>query len=90
MPTFQKIKPLRLKGKAMKALRHAVFIRAKGRCEACGAPAPWDGPWWVVGQLSHYPKSKGAGGGDTMEETRWECPGHMRRHAMGSKAKHGK
>ena len=80
-------KPTRLKGKAMSALRWKVFMRAEGCCEVCGEEVPWDGPWWLKGDLAHI-KSRGAGGDDSEENCRWECSGHRRKHTMGSKAGH--
>lgn len=62
-----KPKTVRLKGKAMEQLRWQVYRRANGFCETCGK---WVG--FADGHLSHI-KSRGAGGGDTLENTRWKC-----------------
>jgi len=65
---------VRLDAAGMAKLREAVYDRAMGLCEmprgkrVCGR---WAG--WLSGQLAHYPKSRGAGAGDTEAETRWSC-----------------
>ncbi len=71
--TYFKKNPTRLKGKAMEQLRRDVFNRAGGRCERCGAWAPWGGDVFTRGHLAHH-ISRGAGGGDTAENTTWLCP----------------
>lgn len=63
----------RLKGKKLRKLRHDVYARAGGCCEECGAPAPENGSIFYRGHLSHI-KSRGAGGEDSTNNTRWLCP----------------
>jgi 5-methylcytosine-specific restriction endonuclease McrA len=58
---------LRLKGKAMDALRWRVFQRDRWQCQECGRECSWE-----AGHLAHI-KSRGAGGSDTEENTRLLC-----------------
>ena len=74
-----KTKPIRLKGDAYHRLRWDAFFRAAGCCEMiengrrCGRWAPFDSPDQVNGEVSHYPKSRGAGAGDTLDDVLWSC-----------------
>lgn len=68
MMQFPKPKRIRLKGKAMEALRVEVFARDKGICQNCGKYVSW-----YNGHLTHI-KSRGAGGDDSMENCLWKCP----------------
>jgi 5-methylcytosine-specific restriction endonuclease McrA len=58
---------LRLKGKAMDALRVRVFERDNWQCQECFRFLSL-----VTGHLAHI-KSRGAGGSDTEENTRLLC-----------------
>lgn len=64
-----KKKPIRLKGAAYTKFRKQVHDRAKGVCEVCGMAAPLVG--FNCGTVSHI-KSRGSGGGDTLDNVRWE------------------
>lgn len=60
-----------------KALRWAVYERARGICElrlmpGCLGPVPFNGSLRVRGHLVHL-KSRGAGGKWDMENCRWGC-----------------
>jgi 5-methylcytosine-specific restriction endonuclease McrA len=71
---------LRLKGKALDALRVRVFERDGWRCCECFRFLSL-----VTGHLAHI-KSRGAGGSDTEENTRllcWAC--HHAEHNCGGK-----
>jgi 5-methylcytosine-specific restriction endonuclease McrA len=59
---------IRLTGKALEALRIAVFQRDVFRCSECDRRVTWES-----GHLAHI-ISRGAGGSDTMENTRVLCP----------------
>lgn len=63
-----KPKTIRLKGKDIEKLRRQVFERDRGFCQSCGAWVSWE-----EGHMAHI-KSRGAGGGDTLENTAWKCP----------------
>ena len=72
-------KPIRLKGKEMEALRLACYERAGGICEQCGEFAPWDGPFWIKGDLCHIERRNK--GGDVLSNVKWKhhsC--HMKEH----------
>jgi 5-methylcytosine-specific restriction endonuclease McrA len=69
---FPKHKPIRLKGKALKALRESAYQRDLGRCVKCDKPLPLYGDIFTRAHLSHI-KSRGAGGGDTLENTQIKC-----------------
>jgi 5-methylcytosine-specific restriction endonuclease McrA len=58
---------IRLKGKALEELRIAVFQRDAFRCSECDRSVTWES-----GHLAHI-ISRGAGGSDTMENTRVLC-----------------
>ena len=68
-----KKKPIRLKGADYHRLRWAAFYRAAGCCEYCGRWAPFDSETEVNGELSHDPKSRGAGANDHIDEVKWSC-----------------
>jgi 5-methylcytosine-specific restriction endonuclease McrA len=71
---------LRLKGKAMDALRWRVFQRDNWHCQECGRECSWE-----AGHLAHI-KSRGAGGSDTEENTRLLCMAcHHAEHNCGGK-----
>lgn len=68
----------RLKGLKYKAFREQVFQHYEGICAECGDFAPlydYEGVFdiWVCGHVAHI-KSRGAGGGDVIENVRWKCP----------------
>lgn len=73
-----KNKPVRLKGKAYTEFRREVYNQANGICSDCGMYAPLVDPIsfcfevFTCGHVSHI-KSRGAGGGDTMDNVRWKC-----------------
>jgi len=61
-----KHKAIRLKGKAMEALRLACYERDKGRCQQCGEWVSWE-----AFHMSHIiPKAKG---GDVIDNVRVKC-----------------
>jgi 5-methylcytosine-specific restriction endonuclease McrA len=69
---------IRLTGKAYQKLRNQCFNDSNGTCWNCGAFAPLldhngDFDLFACGHLSHI-KSRGAGGGDTINNVRWSCP----------------
>ena len=70
---YPKKKPVRLKGKAYTEFRYKVFFRAGGICQDCKKWAGIKGPdVFSIGHVAHI-KSRGAGGGDTMDNVRWLC-----------------
>ncbi len=77
MIAFPKPHSIRLHGKAYANFRRQVAKRAGYHCEECGRFAPvldWDGVFdvFTCGHVSHK-KSRGAGGGDTLENSMWKC-----------------
>ena len=58
---------IRLKGPALAALRRARFTMDRWKCVECGRPVSW-----ASGHLAHV-VGRGAGGSDTMENTRTKC-----------------
>jgi len=73
-----KKKRIELKGKAYTELRKAACKRAMNHCEVkdCYQWTPIE-----LGHLDHYPKTRGAGAGDTLKEVRWVCYRcHDKRH----------
>lgn len=60
----------------MEALRRQCFDRDKGVCQICGFPAPWDGPFYIKGDLCHI-RHKSVGGSDVLDNVYW---GHHRCH----------
>ena len=82
---FPKNPPVRLKGKAVESLREKVWARAGGRCEICFKEVPLEGNLLTRMHLAHK-KSRGAGGGDTLANTRCLCPKcHILSHNCGGK-----
>jgi 5-methylcytosine-specific restriction endonuclease McrA len=80
MTMFPKPGIIRLKGPAMAQLRWRVFCRDGWVCQVCGKICGWD-----TGHLAHI-VSRGAGGPDTMENTRLLCAGcHHNSHNSGGK-----
>jgi len=67
-----KIKPIRLKGAAMSALRREVYERDGGCCVVCGRWVPLEGGLWERAHLAHI-KSRGAGGGDVIDNVQIKC-----------------
>ena len=68
--------PIRLGVKEYQQLRKDCCKRAMDHCEVCGQWCPY-----ANGHLDHYPKTRGAGAGDTLEEVRWTCYiCHHKRH----------
>ena len=72
-------KPPRIKyeGKEYTAFRKKVATSANERCECCDCPAPRllpEGGFdeYRCGHVSHI-ISRGAGGSDTLENTKWYC-----------------
>lgn len=66
---------IRLTCKALKALRREVWLRDGERCGDCEKALPLEGGLMERMHLSHI-QSRGAGGGDTLENTRclcWHC-----------------
>lgn len=82
---FPKCVPVRLKGKDLAALRIARFLKDAGRCVDCNVilwlNAPQGHPRKM--DLAHI-VSRGAGGPDTLENTRSKCSKcHGTEHAGG-------
>lgn len=85
MTMFPKDVPVRLKGKDMAALRIARFLKDEGRCVDCNLQVWLDAPLGhpLKMDLSHV-ISRGAGGPDTLENTRTKCAQcHGRKHGGG-------
>lgn len=61
-----------------RSIRLEVYRRAQGRCELHNLPdcipgvLPWDGGVFQRGHLVHL-RSRGAGGGWTLDNLRWGC-----------------
>jgi 5-methylcytosine-specific restriction endonuclease McrA len=66
------MRPIRLKGKPMEALRRACFERDQYRCSECDTLVTWDGYFIGRGQMAHI-KSRGAGGSDELSNVRTLC-----------------
>jgi len=58
---------IRLRGPALAALRRSRFVMDHWKCVDCGATVSW-----ASGHLAHV-LSLGAGGSDTLENTRAKC-----------------
>jgi cytochrome c553 len=85
MTMFPKDAPVRLKGKAMEALRREVWWRAGKRCEVCNFPVPLDGDLMWRMHLAHR-NGRGANGEDTADNTRCLCAKcHGNEHNAGGK-----
>lgn len=66
------MKPIRLKGKALTALRRACFERDGYTCVECGAGVLWQGFYLVQGHMAHIiPRSRG--GSDTLPNVKTKC-----------------
>ena len=65
---------VRLTGKALQELRRERWEADGRKCtaEGCGVPLPLNGDVFTRAHLAHI-KSRGAGGGDTFENTRTRC-----------------
>ena len=79
-----KPKTIRLKGRAYTEFREAICNRANSCCEKCGKYVPLyiDGEFieYYCGHVRHK-KSRGAGGGDTMDNAEYWCfDCHRREH----------
>jgi hypothetical protein len=68
---------VRLKGKALEQLREQRYALDRGRCQwkGCGLVLPLHGEVFNWAHLAHR-KSRGAGGSDTIENTRILCFQH--------------
>lgn len=79
---------IRLSGLKLEALRESAYYRAGGRCQwsGCGAILPLYGSVFNRAHLIHL-VSRGAGGSDTIENTRIGCYFHHIEceHATGEK-----
>lgn len=81
------MKTVRLKAQAMRELRFEVFRRDGWKCVDCGVPVRWDGIG--AGHLAHI-RSRGAGGSDTLSNTRLLCSACHRGEHNGGKIIPGK
>ena len=76
MRPYPKQKRVKLNSKEYHELRLRKYMSVSCCCEVCHVWTSLE-----TGHLDHYPKTKGAGAGDTMEETRWVCyKCHDKRH----------
>jgi hypothetical protein len=79
---------VRLSGQAMEDLRERRYRMDRGRCqwEGCGKLLPLYGSVFSRAHLAHI-VSRGAGGSDTIENTRILCPPHhlISEHTKGLK-----
>jgi 5-methylcytosine-specific restriction endonuclease McrA len=100
MSAIPKTKPMRLTGKALEDLRRQCFERDGYRCQhirafpamkrgtvydaKCDKQVTWDG--YRTGHMAHI-KSRGAGGGDTLDNVITKCAEcHIgREHTKGEK-----
>jgi 5-methylcytosine-specific restriction endonuclease McrA len=64
--------PVRLKGKALEALRRACFERDQYRCSECDVLVLWDGYFMRSGQMAHV-VGRGRGGSDTLSNVKTLC-----------------
>ena len=75
-----KLGRIQLKGKPMEKLRRERFTLDGWCCVDCGRPVSW-----ASGHLAHV-QSRGAGGSDTIENTRTKCLGcHNAEHNCGGR-----
>lgn len=76
MPADPKTKTVRLNKNQYAELRKQVGKRAGWRCQNCGRfiPLTFDGVFdiFTCGHVRHI-KSRGSGGGDTLENTEYWC-----------------
>jgi hypothetical protein len=71
--SFQKQKPIRLKGKAKDEFRTKIGLANNETCCDCNRYAPLKGATiFDIGHLAHI-KGYGAGGGDTEDNVKWKC-----------------
>lgn len=88
MSSIPKPKTIRFRGPGYTAFRHAVGETYNETCQRCGRHSPIldiDGVFdvFTCGHVAHI-KSRGAGGGDTMDNVSWQCfechiiKGHVR------------
>ena len=92
MTSFPKIVPVRLDGDGMARLRAQRFEMDGYRCQHIRLPNTQASykclrrVTWENGHLAHV-KSRGAGGGDTIENTVTKCAGcHLvREHVLGER-----
>ena len=79
---------VRLSGSAMENLREIQYRKAGGRCQwpECGKLLPLYGSVFTRAHLAHL-QSRGAGGSDSIENTRILCPPHhlISEHTKGLK-----
>ena len=75
--TIDKAGTVRLDGDDMTLLRTQRFTMDKFRCTECGRPVSPFAPEWAPNRahLAHV-IGRGAGGGDTLENTRTKCAEH--------------
>lgn len=64
-----KTKPIRLKGKALDSLHHAIMKRDRNLCVVCGRPADLINPW-----PAHHIKYRSQGGDDSIDNMISVCP----------------
>ena len=67
---------IRLKGKAYKEFRETLYRRDKGMCQDCDKWVPlYDGGVFNLFTCAHvaHIKSRGAGGGDTLDNAKLKC-----------------
>jgi HNH endonuclease len=69
---FPKTPPVRLKGKALEALRRACFERDQYRCSECDKFVTWDGYYVEKGHMAHI-VSRGRGGSDELSNVSTLC-----------------
>jgi nitrate/TMAO reductase-like tetraheme cytochrome c subunit len=72
MTMFPKDAPVRLKGKALEALRREVWERDKESCVRCGRWVRLEGGYWDSMHHAHK-QGRGANGPDTPENTEAAC-----------------
>jgi len=79
---------VRLRGKALADLRYHRWMLDMCRCVVCGVRTHWKAKYDgdpLAFDLAHV-TSRGASGGDTLENTRTKCHScHMAEHAKGSR-----
>jgi 5-methylcytosine-specific restriction endonuclease McrA len=84
-PRVGKLGIVRLDAAGMKALREERYELDKGCCVDCGVVRPLEGSVFSRMHLAHV-VSRGAGGGDTISNTRSKCHRcHSNEHNAGGK-----